>query len=73
MSNTHKIYLISDSTGETLERIFMALRAQFEKFEHDLFHFSFIVTPRPSLYPFHSVFTASTISSMLFAETNDLM
>ncbi len=44
MSNTHKIYLISDSTGETLERIFMALRAQFEKFEHDLFHFSFTRT-----------------------------
>ena len=30
MSNTHNIYLISDSTGETLDRIFTALKAQFE-------------------------------------------
>ena len=44
MSNTHNIYLISDSTGETLERIFMALKAQFEKFDHNLFHFSFTRT-----------------------------
>ena len=44
MSNTHNIYLISDSTGETLERIFMALKAQFEKFNHHLFHFSFTRT-----------------------------
>ena len=39
MSNTHNIYLISDSTGETLDRIFMALKAQFEKFDYNLFHF----------------------------------
>ena len=44
MSNTHNIYLISDSTGETLDRIFMALKAQFEMFEHNLFHFSFTRT-----------------------------
>ena len=44
MNNTHNIYLISDSTGETLERIFMALKAQFEKFEYNLFHFSFTRT-----------------------------
>ena len=44
MNNTHNIYLISDSTGETLERIFMALKAQFEKFEHNLFHYSFTRT-----------------------------
>tara|TARA_Y100000590_G_scaffold180371_1_gene205570 strand:- start:1323 stop:2147 length:825 start_codon:yes stop_codon:yes gene_type:complete len=41
MSNKHNIYLISDSTGETLDRIFMALRAQFKNFEHNLLHFSF--------------------------------
>ena len=39
MNNTHNIYLISDSTGETLDRIFVALKAQFEKFDHNLFHF----------------------------------
>ncbi len=44
MNNTYNIYLISDSTGETLERIFMALKAQFEKFEYNLFHFSFTRT-----------------------------
>ena len=44
MSNTHNIYLISDSTGETLERIFVALKAQFENFKYNLFHFSFTRT-----------------------------
>ena len=29
MNNTYQIYLISDSTGETLDRIFLALKAQF--------------------------------------------
>ncbi len=41
MRNTYNIYLISDSTGETLDRIFMALKAQFKNFEHNLYHFSF--------------------------------
>ena len=31
MSNTHEIYLVSDSSGETLDRIFLALKAQFDK------------------------------------------
>ena len=44
MKNTYNIYLISDSTGETLDRIFIALRAQFEKFDHNLLHFSFTRT-----------------------------
>ena len=44
MKNTYNIYLISDSTGETLERIFMALQAQFKDFEHKLFHYSFTST-----------------------------
>ena len=26
MTNTYEIYLVSDSTGETLDRIFLALR-----------------------------------------------
>ena len=30
MSNTYQIYLISDSTGEMLERIFIAIKAQFK-------------------------------------------
>ena len=44
MSNTYNIYLISDSTGETLDRIFTALKAQFENFDHNLLHFSFTRT-----------------------------
>jgi len=44
MENSHQIYLISDSTGETLDRIFMALKAQFTKFEHELNQFSFTRT-----------------------------
>ena len=34
MSNTFQIYLISDSTGETLDRIFLALKAQFMNIEY---------------------------------------
>ena len=34
MSNTYQIYLISDSTGETLDRIFLALKAQFINIEY---------------------------------------
>ena len=34
MSNTYQIYLISDSTGETLDRIFLALKAQFLNIEY---------------------------------------
>tara|TARA_B100002052_G_C15868399_1_gene593436 strand:+ start:852 stop:1676 length:825 start_codon:yes stop_codon:yes gene_type:complete len=44
MNNTHNIYLISDSTGETLDRIFTALKAQFKNFEHNLSHYSFTRT-----------------------------
>ena len=44
MSNTYNIYLISDSTGETLDRIFTALKAQFENFNHNLLNFSFTRT-----------------------------
>ena len=44
MKNTHQIYLISDSTGETLDRIFMALKAQFTNFEYDLNQLSFTRT-----------------------------
>ena len=41
MISTYNIYLISDSTGETLDRIFSALKAQFNNFEHNVFHYSF--------------------------------
>ena len=41
MISTYNIYLISDSTGETLDRIFSALKAQFNNFKHNVFHYSF--------------------------------
>ncbi len=44
MKNTHQVYLISDSTGETIDRIFMALKAQFNNFNYDLNQFSFTRT-----------------------------
>ena len=34
MDIKHDIYLISDSTGETIDRIFLALKAQFLNFEY---------------------------------------
>ena len=34
MSNTYQIYLISDSTGETLDRVFLAIKAQFKDIEY---------------------------------------
>ena len=44
MKNSHQIYLISDSTGETIDRIFMALKAQFINFKYELNQFSFTRT-----------------------------
>tara|TARA_B100000686_G_scaffold111305_1_gene118653 strand:- start:7949 stop:8776 length:828 start_codon:yes stop_codon:yes gene_type:complete len=44
MKNSHQIYLISDSTGETIDRIFMALKAQFKNFEYEINQFSFTRT-----------------------------
>ena len=44
MSNTYEIYLVSDSTGETLDRIFLALKAQFNKIIYKKHQFSFIRT-----------------------------
>ena len=41
MNNKYQIYLISDSTGETLDRIFLALKAQFKNFSYETNHFSF--------------------------------
>jgi regulator of PEP synthase PpsR (kinase-PPPase family) len=44
MSNTYQIYLISDSTGETLDRIFLALKAQFINIEYKVHSYSFTRT-----------------------------
>ena len=44
MKNTYKIYLISDSTGETLDRIFLALKAQFLNIDYKVRAYSFTRT-----------------------------
>ena len=36
MNNTYQVYLISDSTGETLDRVFLAIKAQFKNIEYDV-------------------------------------
>ncbi|MDA7553062.1 kinase/pyrophosphorylase [Candidatus Pelagibacter sp.] len=44
MTDTYQIYLISDSTGETLDRIFLALKAQFKNIEYKIHSYSFTRT-----------------------------
>ena len=44
MTNVYQIYLISDSTGETLERIFLALKAQFSNVDYKVHSYSFTRT-----------------------------
>ena len=44
MNNTYQIYLISDSTGETINRIFLALKAQFKNFKYKDYQYSFTRT-----------------------------
>ena len=44
MNNTYQIFLISDSTGETLDRIFLALKAQFKNFKYKIHPYSFTRT-----------------------------
>ena len=44
MDNTYQVYLISDSTGETLDRIFLALKAQFPNFKSISHQYSFVRT-----------------------------
>ena len=44
MSDTYEIYLISDSTGEMLERIFIAIKAQFKNNNYKIHTYSFTRT-----------------------------
>ena len=44
MSNTYQIYLISDSTGETLDRVFLAIKAQFINIEYNVNSYFFTRT-----------------------------
>ena len=44
MGHKYQIYLLSDSTGETLDRIFLAIKSQFSNFDYDKKEFVFIRT-----------------------------
>jgi len=44
MGNTYQIYLISDSTGETLDRVFLAIKAQFKNIEYNIKSYFFTRT-----------------------------
>ncbi len=44
MDKTYQIYLISDSTGETLDRIFLAIKAQFKNIDYKIHTYSFTRT-----------------------------
>ena len=44
MNEKYNVYLISDSTGETLDRIFLSLKSQFANFEYNKKEFAFIRT-----------------------------
>ena len=44
MNNTYQIYVISDSTGETLDRVFLAIKAQFKNIEYNVKSYFFTRT-----------------------------
>jgi [pyruvate, water dikinase]-phosphate phosphotransferase / [pyruvate, water dikinase] kinase len=44
MGQKHQIYLLSDSTGETLDRIFLAIKSQFSNFDYEKKEFVFVRT-----------------------------
>ena len=44
MNKNYQVYQVSDSTGETLDRIFLAIKAQFSNFDCKTIHYSFTRT-----------------------------
>ena len=44
MPEKYNVYLISDSTGETLDRIFLSLKSQFSNFEYYKKEYAFVRT-----------------------------
>ncbi len=44
MNEKYNVYLVSDSTGETLDRIFLSLKSQFANFDYEKKEFAFIRT-----------------------------
>ena len=44
MYEKYNVYLVSDSTGETLDRIFLSLKSQFANFDYEKKEFAFVRT-----------------------------
>ena len=44
MGQKYQVYLVSDSTGETLDRIFLALKSQFSNFKYEKKEYVFVRT-----------------------------
>ena len=44
MNEKYNVYLVSDSTGETLDRIFLSLKSQFSNFQYEKKEFAFVRT-----------------------------
>ena len=44
MNEKYNVYLVSDSTGETLDRIFLSLKSQFANFEYQKREYAFVRT-----------------------------
>jgi regulator of PEP synthase PpsR (kinase-PPPase family) len=44
MGHKYQIYLVSDSTGETIDRIFLALKSQFTNFDYEKKEYVFVRT-----------------------------
>ena len=44
MNEKYNVYLVSDSTGETLDRIFLSIKSQFSNFNYQKKEFVFIRT-----------------------------
>jgi len=44
MNQKYNVYLVSDSTGETLDRIFLSLKSQFSNFDYEKREFAFVRT-----------------------------
>ncbi len=44
MNEKYNVYLVSDSTGETLDRIFLSLKSQFANFDYEKKEYAFVRT-----------------------------
>ena len=55
MSNLYQVYLVSDATGETLDRIFIAIKAQFKNINYKIHTYSFTRTENQILKILESI------------------